>query len=227
MSDLVIPAPPPVTLPVEGGGRFPVGRIFCVGRNYAEHAREMGHDGREPPFFFMKPATAVLRPGEPFPYPSGSADVHHEVELVAGLGRGGRDIAAEDALAHVWGYAVGLDMTRRDLQGAAKRAGRPWEVGKAFDASAPISALRPAAAIGHPARGAITLDVGGARRQTGDLADMSWSLPEIVAHLSALFELRAGDLVMTGTPAGVGPVERGQTMEAAIEGVGALTVRIV
>lgn len=226
MSDTAIPAPAVPTIPTRDGGAFPVRRVYCIGRNYADHAREMGHDpDREAPFFFQKNPDN-LDPSGDFPYPPRSGDVHHEVELVAAIGRGGRDIAAGDALAHVWGYAVGLDMTLRDLQGAAKKAGRPWEVGKAFDASAPVSALRPAAEIGHPARGAIALDVNGARRQAGDLADMIWSLPEIIAHLSALFELRPGDLIMTGTPAGVGAVARGDEMAANIEGVGALSVRV-
>ena len=206
--------------------RFPVRRIFCVGRNYAEHAREMGHDDREPPFFFMKPADALVADGGTFPYPSHSQDVHHEIELVVGLGSGGRDIPVERALEHVWGYAVGLDMTRRDLQGEMKKAGRPWEVGKAFDSAAPCGALVPASRIGHPDKGMIRLSVNGEQRQKGDLADLTWSVPEIIAHLSALFVLKPGDLIFTGTPAGVGPVQRGDRLEGEIEGIGRLAVSV-
>lgn len=228
MADLVIPAPAPTTLPVAGeAARFPVRRVYCVGRNYADHAREMGHDpDREPPFFFQKNADDLDTSGR-FPYPAGSAEVHFEVELVAALGRGGADIPAAGALDRVWGYAVGLDMTRRDLQAAAKAAGRPWETGKAFDRSAPIGPLVPAARIGHPAAGAVTLDVDGERRQTGDLSRMIWSVPEIVAHLSALFTLAPGDLIFTGTPAGVGAVLRGERMVARIEGVAEIAVDVV
>lgn len=215
------------SLAVEGSTeRFPVRRIFCVGRNYAEHVREMGHDDREPPFFFMKPADALVPDGGTFPYPPRSQNVHHEIELVVAIGSGGRDIAVEQALELVYGYAVGLDMTRRDLQGEMKRAGRPWEVGKAFDSSAPCSALSPAARIGHPAKGAIRLSVNGEERQRGDLADLTWSVPETIAHLSALFALKPGDLIFTGTPAGVGPVESGDLLEGEVEGVGTLSVKV-
>jgi fumarylpyruvate hydrolase len=224
--DLVIAPPEPVTLPVEGGGRFPVRRVYCVGRNYAAHAREMGHDEREAPFFFQKNADDLNTAGR-FPYPPLSEDVHFEVELVAALGRGGSDIPAGEALDHVWGYAVGLDMTRRDRQGEAKAKGRPWEVGKAFAASAPIGPIVPAARVGHPSRGAITLDLDGERRQSGDLSELIWSVPEILAHLSAAFALAPGDLVFTGTPAGVGAVARGQLVRAAVEGVGAIEVAVV
>lgn len=207
--------------------RFPVRRIFCVGRNYAEHAREMGFDpDREPPFFFMKPADAVREPADGFPYPSRSDNVHHEVELVVALGKGGKDVSKEQALELVYGYAIGLDMTRRDLQGAMKKAGRPWEAGKAFDASAPCGALQPAADVGHPDKGAIAMTVNGQTRQTGDLSELIWSVPETIEHLSALFELKPGDLIFTGTPAGVGPVLPGDLMVARIEGLGEITVRV-
>jgi fumarylpyruvate hydrolase len=222
--------PPPVaSLAITGESRrFPVHRIYCVGRNYAEHAREMGHDpDRDPPFFFLKPIDALLPAGADFPYPPGSQDVHHEIELVAALHSGGRDIAEADALGHVYGYAVGLDMTRRDLQGEAKKMGRPWDVGKGFDSSAPCSDLRPAATIGHPTRGKVWLKVNGEDRQTGDVADLIWSVPEMIAYLSRLFELKAGDLIMTGTPAGVGAVRRGDVMEGGVEGVGDIRARVV
>jgi fumarylpyruvate hydrolase len=223
----VISPPPQPALPVQDSDRlFPVNRIFCIGRNYAAHAVEMGHDpDKEPPFFFMKAAGCLATDGT-FRYPPKTADVHHEIELVVALARGGRDIAVADALGHVWGYAVGLDMTRRDLQGEAKSLGRPWEVGKSFETSAPCGALAPAARIGHPAAGAITLDVNGERRQEGDLNQMIWKVPEMIATLSDYFELRPGDLIMTGTPSGVGPVNRGDTLVARVAGVGALTVKV-
>lgn len=224
----VAPPPPRVAVPVTGGegGLFPVRRVYCVGRNYAEHAREMGHDpDREAPFFFMKSPDTLVLDGR-FPYPVATSDVHHEVELVVALGRGGRDISVSQALDHVYGYAVGLDMTRRDLQAVAKKAGRPWEVAKSFDASAPISPIVPAARIGHPDRGAVRLDVNGERRQDGDLADLIWRVDETIAYLSGLFELAPGDLVFTGTPAGVGPVRRGDRLHAHVEGVGELAVEV-
>ncbi|WP_290685207.1 MULTISPECIES: fumarylacetoacetate hydrolase family protein [unclassified Haematobacter] len=223
----VIPAPRPVTLPVAGEtALFPVRRVYCVGRNYAEHAREMGHSGKEPPFFFQKNPDNLTTEGV-FPYPSRTADLHHEVELVVALAKGGRDIPAAEALDHVYGYAIGLDMTRRDLQAEAKKAGRPWEAAKAADRSAPVSPLHPVAEVGHPDHGAITLKVDGELRQSGDLADQIWSVADVIAHLSGLFELAPGDLIMTGTPAGVGAVQRGQVMTAAIEGLGVLDVRVV
>ena len=207
--------------------RFPVHRIYCVGRNYAEHAREMGHDpDREPPFFFGKPADALLTGGADFPYPPESRDVHHEIELVAALHSGGRDIAEADALGHVFGYAVGLDMTRRDLQGEAKKLGRPWDTGKGFEHSAPCSDLKRASAIGHPVEGRVWLEVDGALRQEGDLADLIWSLPEMIAYLSRLFTLTAGDLIFTGTPAGVAAVKRGDVMAGGVEGVGEIRARV-
>jgi fumarylpyruvate hydrolase len=225
----VIPPPPVVALPVrDTSDLFPVHRIFCVGRNYAEHAREMGHDPeREPPFFFQKPADALIPGGGAFPYPAHSENVHYELELVVALAEGGRDIDAARALAYVFGYAVGLDMTRRDRQDDAKQARRPWEVAKAFDHSAPCSAIVPARAIGHPAQGRVRLAVNGITRQDGDLAQMIWSTPEVIAHLSRLFTLAPGDLIFTGTPAGVGPVERGDVLDGQIEGVGELQVRVI
>jgi fumarylpyruvate hydrolase len=228
-TDRYVIAPPPVAaLPVDGSDAlFPVNRIFCIGRNYAAHAVEMGHDpDKEPPFFFLKSADALVTGGE-FPYPPKTADVHHEIELVVALGRGGRDIAVADAPDHVWGYAVGLDMTRRDLQAEAKKLARPWELAKSFEGSAPCGPLAPAARIGHPSAGAITLDVNGERRQEGDLNQMIWKVPEVIAVLSEYFELRPGDLIMTGTPSGVGAVERGDLLHGRIEGVGTLAVRVV
>ena len=226
--DLVIPAPVPPTVAVAGtAARFPVRRIWCVGRNYADHAREMGADpNREPPFFFAKPADAVVADGTEMPYPPATRDLHHEVELVVAVGRAARDLDPAAALDAVYGYAVGLDLTRRDLQGAAKAKGHPWDMGKGFDRSAPISAIRPAAAIGHVGSGTISLAVNGQVRQRGDLRDMVWSVPEVLAHLSRLVELAPGDLVFTGTPAGVGAVVPGDRLEAAVEGVGTLQVRI-
>ena len=225
----VIPPPPVVALPIRArSDLFPVHRIFCVGRNYAEHAREMGHDpDRDPPFFFTKPAGALIPGGGGFPYPTASANVHYELELVVALTAGGSEIAPEEALEHIFGYAVGLDMTRRDRQEEARKMGRPWAVAKAFDHSAPCSALVPASAIGHPARGAIRLEVNGDLRQDGDLAQMIWKTPEVIAHLSRLFTLAPGDLIFTGTPAGVGPVVRGDVLDGRIEGVGELQVQVV
>jgi fumarylpyruvate hydrolase len=213
-------------LPVaESNQVFPVGRIYCVGRNYAEHAREMGHDpDREPPFFFMKPADAIVPSGAAIPYPQATRDLHHEIEMIVAIGRDGADIPLERALDHVFGYGVGLDMTRRDLQGEAKKLGRPWEMGKAFDNSAPCTALKTAAMIGHPAKGAIWLKVNGKVTQKGDLSEMIWNVPETIAYLSRLVTLRSGDLIMSGTPAGVGPVKAGDRLEGHVDGVGDLTV---
>lgn len=224
----VIPPPVRPALPVRGTSLlFPLHRIYCVGRNYADHAREMGHDpSREPPFFFQKNADNVVSDGR-FPYPPQSSDVQYEIELVVALGSGGTNIPASDSLGHVFGYAVGLDMTRRDLQGVAKKLGRPWETGKAFEASAPTSAVVPATAIGHPATGMIWLDVNGDRKQTGDLSDMIWDVAHQIAILSTLFELRAGDLIMTGTPAGVGAVQRGDRLSGGVAGVAQLDVTVV
>jgi fumarylpyruvate hydrolase len=199
--------------------------VFCVGRNYADHAREMGHDpDREPPFFFTKPADAVVATGAELPFPPMTEDLHHEIELVVAIGTGGVDIARARALDHVFGYAAGLDMTRRDLQQAAKAQGRPWDLGKGFDASAPMGAIAPATAIGHPARGRIELVVNGTVRQAADLDDLIWPVPDVIAYLSRFVTLAPGDLIMTGTPAGVGPVVRGDRLEGRIEGVGTVGV---
>ena len=228
----VIKAPDPIAIPVAGtDNTFPVNRIFCVGRNYAEHAREMGHDpDREPPFFFEKhPSCLLFAPapdGAEFPYPQGSEDVHHEVELVVGLAKGGNDISVEHAFEHVWGYAVGIDMTRRDLQGAAKKMGRPWEIGKSFDNAAPIGMFHSIAEAGHMSEGHIRLDVNGETRQDGNMNAMIWKIPEAIAYLTALFTLQPGDLIMTGTPAGVGAVLPGQTLKGGVEGVGEIEVSI-
>ena len=227
MTDLVIPAPPFPAIPVAGGGRFPVRRVYCIGRNYAAHAVEMGHDpSREAPFFFQKNASNLDASGT-FPYPAQSMDVHHEVELVVALGSGGMGISRAAALGHVWGYAVGLDMTRRDLQAEAKKQARPWEIAKAFEHSAPVGPLYPATKVGHPDRGRIALAVNGVRRQDGDLNQMIWKVPEMIAYLSEFFELQAGEVIMSGTPSGVGAVLRGDVMEASIEGLGVLVVRVV
>jgi fumarylpyruvate hydrolase len=229
---LVFPAPAPVLVPAAGSdAAFAVRRIYCVGRNYAAHAREMGHDpDREPPFFFCKPADAIVvaPPGREaaIAYPSMSANVHHEIELVVAIGKAGRDIAPEHALEHVYGYAVGLDMTRRDLQGQMKDKGRPWEIGKAYDQSAPIGPLHPATAVGHLARGAIWVTVDGQPRQKSDIDQLIWNVPETLAHLSRYFELQPGDLIYTGTPEGVGKVERGQLMVGGVEGLGEIRVRM-
>ena len=226
--DYVIPVPPVVALPIDGNERrFPVRRIYCVGRNYAAHAREMGHDpDREPPFFFTKPADALVVGGGTIPYPPATKDLHHEVELVVALGKGGADIAEAQALDHVFGYAVGIDLTRRDLQAEAKELRRPWDMAKAFDRSAPCSALRPAAQIGHPERNPIRLLVNGQVRQESTLAHHIWSVAETVAYLSGLVELAPGDLIFMGTPEGVAAVRRGDVLEASVEGVGELRVTI-
>ena len=228
MSAHVIPAPALVTVPVAGGGVFPVRRIFCVGRNYAEHVREMGGDPtREEPFFFTKPADAVVTGGADTPYPPATSDLHHEMELVVAIGTGGRDIAEADALGHVYGYAAGLDMTRRDLQAAAKKAGRPWDMAKGFDHSAPIGEIASAALIGHPAAGLIELRVNGAVRQSSDLAKMIWNVPETIAYLSRLVVLAPGDLIFTGTPEGVAATVRGDALEGSVAGVGTVRTRLV
>jgi fumarylpyruvate hydrolase len=223
-------SPPPIpALPVDGSSdQFPVGRIFCVGRNYADHAREMGHDpNREPPFFFLKPGSAILPQGRDFPYPALTQNVHYEFELVAALGTGGANISLADAAKHIYGYAVGLDMTRRDLQDQAKALRRPWEASKAFDHSAPCSRVVPAARIGHPDQGAIWLDVNGKRAQSSDISALIWKIPEIIAELSTLFTLASGDLIFTGTPAGVGPVQRGDALHGCVEGVTELTLNVI
>ena len=216
------------SLPVAGDvRRFAVNRIYCVGRNYADHAREMGHDpDREPPFFFMKPASAIVTDGANMQYPSLSNDVHHEIEMVVAIGKGGANIAADKALEHVYGYGVGLDMTRRDLQGEAKKMGRPWDTGKAFDQSAPCSALVPVAECGHPSHGSIRLMVNGEVRQEGDLNQLIWNVPDTIAYLSTLFTLQPGDLIFSGTPAGVGPIKKGDVLEGEVVGLPLLKTRI-
>ena len=217
----------PVTIPIARGGLFAVRRIYCVGRNYVEHIREMGNDEREPPFFFAKPADAVVVGGAAIPYPPQTDDFHHEIELVVTIGKEGAGIPVEQALAHVYGYAAGLDMTRRDIQAIAKKSGRPWEMAKAFDHSAPIGTIEPASEIGHPDTGAITLSVNGTVRQKGDLSEQIWNVSEAIAYLSGFVTLKPGDLIMTGTPSGVGAVVKGDVLEGAIEGVGYVRTSIV
>lgn len=227
MTDYVIPPPPQATLDVAGSSKkFPVRRIWCVGRNYIEHIREMGQDERAAPFFFAKPADALVPDGGTAPYPSLTKDMHHEVELVVALKSGGINIPVEKANGCIYGYAVGIDLTRRDLQIASREVKRPWEVGKSFDASAPCGALKPASEIGHPAKGRITLKVNGQVRQDGDLNQLIWNVPEIISKLSEMVELVAGDIIMTGTPAGVAATVAGDKIECDVEGVGTLTVTI-
>ena len=225
----VIPAPATPSVAVDGSQeRFPVRRVYCVGRNYAEHAREMGHDpDREPPFFFMKPGDALLPTGSEFPYPNLSENVHYEMEFVVAIGKGGDDIAEADALDHIWGYTVGLDMTRRDRQGEMKKLGRPWEAGKAFNHSAPISPLKPAASIGHPTKGRIWLKNNGEIVQDSDIAELIWNVQETISILSGDFGLEAGDLIYTGTPAGVGAVKRGDHLVGGVDGVGEVEIKVV
>ena len=226
MSDFVIAPPRQAYVPVESGGRFPVRRIFCVGRNYAAHAREMGHDpDRELPFFFMKPADSLVIDGTDMPYPTMTKDLHHEMELVVGLKSGGVDIAEADALGCVWGYAAGLDMTRRDLQGEAKKQGRPWDMGKGFDMSAPIGAMVPAAGF-DPTTGALELKVNGVVRQSSDLSMLIWSVAETISYQSGLVRLEAGDLIFTGTPEGVAAVKSGDMLEGHVAGLPSLRTRI-
>ena len=227
---LVFAAPAAVTVPVAGGGDMPVHRIYCVGRNYAEHAQEMGYTGREPPFFFMKPADALVpvASGEigAIDYPSLTRNLHHEIELVVAIGTGGRNIAAAAAPNHIYGYAIGLDMTRRDLQNEMKKQGRPWCIGKAFDQSAPIGPIVPISQSGQLLSGAITLSVDGVVKQTDDLKELIWSVAETIEQLSAAWELKPGDLIFTGTPAGVAAVVSGDVMEGAIAGLGTLRVAV-
>ncbi len=224
----VFPPPQVPSLPVVASGQVvPLRRIYCVGRNYAAHAAEMGADPeREPPFFFSKPADAIVSSGGKIPYPPLTEDLQHEMELVVVMGAGGRDIPVDRALDHVFGYAAGLDMTRRDLQGEAKKTGRPWDMGKGFDCSAPCSAVQPASTIGHPAAGAIWLKVNGETRQSGDLNQQIWKVEEAIAYLSRFVALAAGDLIFTGTPAGVGPAVRGDRLEGHIDQVGKISVLI-
>ena len=224
------PAPIPSLAIAGSDARFPIRRVYCVGRNYADHAREMGAheqaDGREPPFFFSKPADAVV-PGGDVPYPPATANLQHEIELVVALGQGGADIPVAQALDCVFGYAVGLDLTRRDVQARAKEKGHPWDMGKGFDASAPTGELHPVAAVGHPQAGPIWLKVNGETRQNGDLANMSWKVAEVIANLSTFVRLAPGDLIFTGTPAGVSTVVRGDVLEGGVAGVGEFRVRLV
>jgi fumarylpyruvate hydrolase len=225
-----IPAPPQVAVPVDGGDPFPVRRIYCVGRNYVEHAKEMGFTGREAPFFFMKPADALVVVSEggtgEMAYPSLTKDLHHEIELVAAIGTGGKNIKAADAKKHIFGYAVGLDMTRRDLQGDMKKQGRPWDIGKSFEQSAPIGPIVPAAQAGDIEHAEISLQVNGQDRQRSHVSKLIWNMAETIEHLSAAWELQPGDLIFTGTPEGVGPVQRGQTMHVRIDGLDPIAVRV-
>lgn len=225
---LVFPPKDTPTVAVAGSDdRIPVRRIFCIGRNYAAHAREMGRDpDREPPFFFLKPADAVVEDGATIPYPPQTENFHYEAELVAVIGKGGVNIAEADALDHVWGYGVGNDLTRRDLQLVAREQGRPWDLGKGFDRSAPIAPIHPVSKVGHPSKGSIKLTVNGEVKQDADLSELIWSIPEMISILSHSMELKAGDVIMTGTPAGVGPLVPGDVCVVTIEGVGELTTTI-
>lgn len=224
----VIQPPAVATVPVQGTtDEFPIHRIYCVGRNYAAHAIEMGHDpDREPPFFFQKNPDTIVPNGGIFPYPSRSQDVHFEIEMVVALSKGGKDIPVEQALDHVFGYAVGIDMTRRDLQEEAKKMGRPWEVGKAFEYASPCSELVPASHIGHPDHGSVWLKVNGNLRQQGDLNQLIWKVPEIISYLSSLFTLAPGDLIYSGTPAGVGPTVPGDVLHGGVDEVGEITITV-
>lgn len=226
--DYVLPAPPVPSVPVDGtDARFPVNRVFCVGRNYAEHAREMGNDpDREPPFFFDKPAAALTMDGADVPYPPATGDLHYEGELVVAIAKGGRDIPVDTAMDHVWGYAAGNDLTRRDMQWDAKALKRPWDMAKGFDHSAVVGTLKPVAAVGDLNALRLTTRVNGEVRQDAGLNTMIWPVPDVIAYLSGLVELQPGDLIMTGTPAGVGPLSRGDTCEVRIEGIGAVAIRI-
>ena len=228
MANYVINPPQTVALPIVGSDDlFPVRRVYCIGRNYAAHAIEMGHDpDREPPFFFQKNPDN-LDPSGSFPYPPQSNDVHHEAEIYVALASGGSNIAVEDALSHVYGYGLSLDMTRRDLQGQMKKMGRPWEIGKAFERSAPCGPIHPTSLVGHPSEGRLTLTVNGDMRQTGHLNQMIWKIPEMIAYLSEYFTLAPGDIIQSGTPAGVGPVEKGDVMVMRADQLGELTVNVV
>jgi fumarylpyruvate hydrolase len=227
--EYAIKPPAQAYLPIRGSKAvFPIHRIYCVGRNYAAHAIEMGGDpDREPPFFFQKNPDNVVINGADFPYPDKSSDVHFEIEMLVALHKGGRNIPIDKAMECVWGYGVGLDMTRRDQQGDCKKMGRPWEIGKAFEQSAPCSDLVPASDIGHPDAGAIWLDVNGQRRQEGDLNQLIWKVPEMISYLSGLFELAPGDVIMSGTPAGVGAINKGDVMHGHVEGVGDVHCKVI
>ena len=224
----VFPPAPQVVLPVASSTDvFPVRRVYCVGRNYADHAAEMGADSREPPFFFSKPADALVPGGGEVTYPPMTDNLQHEVELVVALGKGGSNIPLDQALDCVFGYAIGFDLTRRDLQSQAKDKGHPWDMGKGFDQGGPISALRPAGKVGHPEKGGIWLKVNGESRQSGDLSQMTWKVSEVIANLSSYIALMPGDLIFTGTPAGVSTVVRGDVLEGGIEGLGELKITLV
>ena len=228
----VFPHAPAPSVPVVGTeAQFPVHRIYCVGRNYEEHAKEMGFTGREPPFFFMKPADAIVvaPPGAttPLPYPSLTTNLHHEIELVVAIGKGGKNIAAADALSHIYGYAVGLDMTRRDLQNDMKKQGRPWSIGKGFDHSAPIGPITPAAQAGNVGKAGIWLQVNGVDRQRSNVAQLIWNIAETIEHLSAAWELQPGDLIYTGTPEGVSAVVTGDVLEGGVDGLGSIRLKLV
>ena len=227
--DYIFNPAPQSFIPIEGSDQaFPVRRVYCVGRNYAEHAREMGHDpDRDPPFFFQKNPNNLLLDNSDFPYPAKTKDVHHEIELVVGLKKGGIDLSLEEAKSCIFGYAVGIDMTRRDLQGEMKKLGRPWEIGKAFEHSAPCTNMVPVETCGLIETGDIWLDVNGERKQTGKIEQMIWNVEETISYLSGLFELAAGDIIMTGTPAGVGPVIQGDLMQGHVEGVGTINCKVV
>lgn len=223
---LIFQPAPPVLAPTTTGDSFPVRRLFCIGRNYAAHAREMGKDpDREPPFFFTSWAETVVPDGSTIAYPQATSDYQHEIELVIAIGQSGRNVSTDQALDLIYGYAIGLDMTRRDLQFIARDAGRPWDSGKNVEESKPLGSIHPAAGFDE-ARGAISLTVNGVTKQTGDLADLIWSVPEVIAHLSTFYRLEPGDLIYTGTPAGVGPVVPGDVLVGAIDGLGELTVTV-
>lgn len=223
----VFDPPPQAFATIYGGGRFPVRRIFCVGRNYADHVREMGNEPKsEPPIFFSKPADALAPNGATIPYAANTENLHFEVELVLAIGKGGAGVAEADAIGHIWGYGVGVDLTRRDRQAEAKKAGGPWDTAKAFDDSAPLGALKPVSEIGHISRGRIWLSVNGETKQSGDIANMIWSAAEIISHLSRSWALKAGDLIFTGTPSGVGPLTIGDVVECGIDGLASLRFSI-
>lgn len=228
MPKFAIETPPVVALPIAGtDDKFPVRRVYCIGRNYAAHAIEMGHDpDREPPFFFQKNADNLDTSGD-FPYPTKTSDVHHEIEMAVMLKSGGINIAVGDALNHVFGYALSLDMTRRDLQGEQKKAGRPWEIGKAFERSAPVGVIHTVDEVGHPDQGRVELKVNDKVTQEGDLNQMIWKVPEMISYLSDYYELAGGDVILSGTPAGVGPVVKGDTMDVSVEGLGSMRIMVV
>ena len=228
MTKFAIQAPPTIALPIAGtSDQFPVRRVYCIGRNYAAHAIEMGHDpDREPPFFFQKNPDNLDTSGE-FPYPPKTADVHHEIEMAVMLKSGGKNIPVENALDHVFGYALSLDMTRRDLQGEQKKMGRPWEIGKAFERSAPVGVIHTVESVGHLDQGRVELKVNGEVKQEGDLNQMIWKVPEMIAYLSDYFEMAAGDVILSGTPSGVGPIVKGDVMEVSVEGLGSMSVPVV